>query len=63
MNLKTNLAYIKEFGFFFFLRIAVAVSSAWELLVSAMGRPDRTVALICLHLCVLRQKRHCEGSQ
>lgn len=40
-----GLAYINEFGFFFFLRIAVAVSSAWELSVSAMGRPDRTVAL------------------
>jgi hypothetical protein len=26
-------AYIKEFGFFFFLRMAVAVSSTWRLLV------------------------------
>ena len=46
VSLSPNgLAYIKEFGFFFFLRIAVAVSSAWELSVSAMGWSDRTVAL------------------
>lgn len=56
-----NETDMSEFGFFFFLRIAVAVSSTWDKLISTAVK-DREGVWTVLLLSSLLRRHHCNRS-